>query len=126
MAGPGYSIRRSLSVRRDIRTFSRKTRENREICRLTQSGENSLRLASSPSRTRTYNKPVNSRNVAGPKSNDGSTSGELAERFVRRFAQELASDRDLAYLVEAWATLPDPIRRTMLALLFSVAVNETE
>jgi hypothetical protein len=72
----------------------------------------------------TYNKPVNSRNVAGRNSNAATTSSEPAEVFVRRFAQEL--DPELARLVDAWPTLPDPIRRAMLALLSSVSEAESE
>jgi len=56
-------------------------------------------------------------------------SGKEPSRFARRFAQnnskqpvdanQLASmtDPDLARLVEAWPTLPEPIRRAMVALV---------
>jgi hypothetical protein len=54
------------------------------------------------------------------------TSGCPPQPFVRRFAQQIANDPDLARLVKAWPTLPDPIRRAMLALVSSVAKAESE
>jgi hypothetical protein len=43
-------------------------------------------------------------------------SRPIEARFARRFAQ-IESDPDLARLIDAWPTLPEPIRRAMLALL---------
>jgi len=45
-----------------------------------------------------------------------STSGKEQGRFVRRFVQELA-DPDLACVLEAWPTLPAPLRAAVMALV---------
>jgi hypothetical protein len=42
---------------------------------------------------------------------------EAKDRFARRFAQLVENDPELARLVEAWPTLPDAIRRAILALI---------
>jgi hypothetical protein len=73
---------------------------------------------SSPSRTRTYNKPVNSRNTVGHKNNQDKSYGESPDDVALGVAQGPA-DSDLARVVEAWPGLPEAIRRAVLALVSS-------
>jgi hypothetical protein len=47
----------------------------------------------------------------------GAKSGALADRFT-------CQDPDLQRLIDAWPTLPEPIRRAMLALI-GMALPET-
>jgi hypothetical protein len=52
-----------------------------------------------------------------PAAAGGAKSGALADRFTFR-------DPDLQRLIDAWPTLPEPIRRAMLALI-GTALPET-
>ncbi len=80
---------------------------------------NGTKCGNAPYRTRTYNPLIKSLSPSNRKPLQVNTSGEGANRFARRFAQELENDHDLLRLVEAWPTLPPPIRAAMLALLRS-------
>ena len=71
---------------------------------------------SSPSRTRTYNKPVNSRKDVGRKSMEDSTSGHDKPQLSAPLAQPPA-DPDLSRVIEAWPILPAHIRAAVLALV---------
>jgi hypothetical protein len=51
------------------------------------------------------------------------TSDESTGRLDRALTKPLESDPDLARVVEAWPTLPDPIRRAMLALAAASATD---
>src|SRR5262245_28710926 len=72
--------------------------------------------SSSPSRTRTYNKPVNSRKDAGHKIKQDKTYGEEQLTLSAPLALEPA-DPDLARLCTAWATLPPHLKAAILALV---------
>jgi hypothetical protein len=72
----------------------------------------------SPSRTRTYNKPANSRNENERKDNQDNTHGESRADVALGVAQN-PSDPDLACVVAAWPELPEAIRRAVLALVWS-------
>jgi hypothetical protein len=48
----------------------------------------------------------------------GNISGESDDRFAHGFAQP-PPDPDLARVLDAWPTLPAPIRRAILALVES-------
>ena len=73
--------------------------------------------AGSPSRSRTYNKPVNSRKVAGRKSMQDKTSSDGAPELSALLAHHLQADPDLARLVDSWPALPTHIRAAILALV---------
>jgi hypothetical protein len=86
------------------------------------------KVQSSPTRTRTWNKPVNSLNVQGHNPLSHKVSGNEPCGFARRFAQESkqapdspalapSTDIDLVRIMDAWPTLPDLIRRAILALV---------
>jgi len=72
--------------------------------------------SNSPSRIRTYNKPVNSRNVKGRKPLPANTSGKPTGQLAPQLAPAPA-DADLARLLDAWPRLPLPLRKAILALL---------
>jgi hypothetical protein len=82
------------------------------------------------SRTRpTHNKPVNSRYPTKRNSLPDKSSGDATTRFAHVFAQSgqqqaldsptpaRPTDPDLARILKAWPTLPEHIRRAILALL---------
>jgi hypothetical protein len=73
--------------------------------------------AGSPSRSRTCNKPVNSRKVAGRKPLQDNSSGDGAPRRSAPLAQQTPADPGLACLCSAWATLPGHIKAAILALV---------
>jgi hypothetical protein len=72
----------------------------------------------SPSRTRTYNKPVNSRNAAERKDNQDNTYIQSQDDVALGVAR-FPIDADLARVVSAWPDLPEAIRRAVLALIGS-------
>ena len=73
--------------------------------------------AGSPSRSRSYNKPVNSRKVAGRKSLQDNSSGDGGPQLSAPLAQLVPADADLARLCSAWPVLPDHIKAAILALV---------
>jgi hypothetical protein len=86
---------------------------------------------SSPTRTRTWNKPVNSRKDARHKDKQDKAFGDTPARFVRGFAQAegeqsgepapaAVTDPDLARILDAWPTLPAHIKAAILALMATV------
>ena len=77
-------------------------------------------LSGSPSRTRTYNKPVNSQSDAEHKDNQDNTYGESSDGVALGVAQ-IPTDPDLARVVEAWPDLPEAIRRAVVALVATAA-----
>src|SRR5262249_37780730 len=86
-------------------------------------GRKAGRALPSPSRTRTYNKPVNSRNMPGPNPLPANTSDDGAPGVALCLAQteETPIDPDLLRVVQAWPDLPDAIRRAVLALVSSAS-----
>jgi hypothetical protein len=74
---------------------------------------------SSPTRTRTWNKPVNSRLLTERNHLSGSTSGDTPVALAQPLAQALP-DPDLARLCSLWPALPGHIRAAILALVAAV------
>ena len=75
-----------------------------------------MTCVSSPTRTRTWNKPVNSRLPAERNPLPTGTSGDPAPALARGLAHAL-SDPDLQRIIDAWPVLPDHIRQAVLALV---------
>ena len=76
-------------------------------------------MSSSPTRTRTWNKPVNSRNVTEPNPISDKTFGASDAALAARLqsAAETTSDSDLVHVIDAWPDLPPHIRAAVLALV---------
>jgi integrase len=72
---------------------------------------------SSPTRTRTWNKPVNSRKHQDHKSKQGNTSDQPAVQLSAQLAQQGPVDPALARISDAWPNLPEHIRAAVLALV---------
>jgi hypothetical protein len=74
-------------------------------------------VSSSPTRTRTSNKPVNSRKSADRNPLQGNTSSNHASQLSAPLAQPGPADAELARILDAWPTLPAHIRAAVLALV---------
>jgi hypothetical protein len=85
-----------------------------------------LESRNSPTRTRTWNKPVNSRLLSGPNPNTDTTCGDTDPRRLRACTTSGAADPDLARVVNAWPDLPAHVRLAVMALVGTVAPNAGE
>ena len=70
-------------------------------------------------RTRTYNPLIKSQRDDSASTNLPSTSGEPTAATSNNPSSSEQNGAGLERVVEAWPTLPDPIRRAMLALIAS-------
>ena len=74
---------------------------------------------SSPTRTRTWNKPVNSRKNTDRNPRQDNTSDEETAKLSAQLAHRVPADPELARVIAAWPDLAPPIRRAILALVES-------
>jgi hypothetical protein len=79
---------------------------------------------SSPTRTRTWNKPVNSRLPDDPNSNSTPIYGVPSGSVAPQLPDLAQTDPGLARVIVAWPQLPAPIRAAVLALVATARAVE--